>query len=129
MEIVVGTLVLFFTSFVWFNEHTFFPIWWRLMKKTGQPGDNGGSMPVLFGSAFLACVIQAVTLKMLFSWKGDVTVLDGAFIGAAVAFGIGAMAALGHRLFAGDGFKVWAIEVGADITGLALAGAAMAALI
>ena len=128
MEIVVGTLVLFFTSFIWFNEHTFFPIWWRLMKKTETPG-GGLAMPVLFGAAFVACLVQAFTLSVLFSWKGDVSVVQGFLIGAAVAFGLGAMPAMGHRTFAGDGFKVWAIEVGADITGLALAGAVMAALI
>lgn len=55
--------------------------------------------------------------------------------GMAVVFGstaVGALAqvialasSLSHRLFGGDGFRVWLIEVGGDIVGLTLAGLAI----
>ena len=44
---------------------------------------------------------------------------------AVAALGLGVLAAgasLGHRLFAYQGFKVWIIEVSADIIGLVLMG-------
>ena len=50
----------------------------------------------------------------------------GAVTGAAVGVGIAAAASLGHRLFAGQGLVVWAIEVGGDILGLTLMGLVLA---
>ena len=52
----------------------------------------------------------------------EVTVGTGLLVGALVGAGIAAAASLGHRLFAGQGLKVWAIEVGGDILGLTLIG-------
>ena len=44
--------------------------------------------------------------------------------GVLLLFGVGLVAAssLSHRLFGGDGFRVWLIEVGGDVVGLTLAG-------
>lgn len=126
MAIVFGTFVLFFTSFAWFNQKTFFPIWWKLKGKTNEPGSAGHSMASLFGSTLVACVAQAATLALILGmYDGELTFGLGAAYGALLGAGIAAASALGHRLFGGDGYAVWAIEVGADILGLALAGAVM----
>ena len=45
-------------------------------------------------------------------------------VGASAAKGLAfaAMPALGHRLFSGQGFRVWLIECGGDVVGLAAMG-------
>ena len=48
--------------------------------------------------------------------------LGGALGGLLLGVGLVAASSLSHRLFGGDGFRVWAIEVGGDVVGLTLAG-------
>jgi hypothetical protein len=53
--------------------------------------------------------------------------VTGAGIGALLGLLIGGGASLSHRMFAGQGFKVWALEVGNDVVALAAVGAILAA--
>ena len=41
-------------------------------------------------------------------------------------FGIGAMTSISHRLFGGQGFRVWILEVGQDILSLTVMGLILA---
>ena len=51
--------------------------------------------------------------------------MTGALVGLAIGIGFAAAPALGHRLFSGQGIKVWLIESGGDILGLTLMGAVL----
>jgi hypothetical protein len=84
-------------------------------------------MGVVFGLTLLASLTMALTLSWVLQaaaalYSADVTVGFGALVGVLVGAGIAAAASLGHRLFAGQGLVVWAIEVGGDILGLTLMG-------
>lgn len=120
---------------LWFGPKTFFPLWWRLM---GYPRDSdrkpGGNVPmgVVFGSTFVAQVIQAGAMAVvigLAARSGITTafgVVDGLLVGLIVGVGFTASAPLGHRLFGGHGFGVWALEVSNDILNCMLMGGILA---
>jgi hypothetical protein len=66
------------------------------------------------------------------SAKGMVRLFGSSFAAALASFGLGIVAAaasLPHRLFGQQGFKVWIIEVGADVTALTATGAILAVMV
>jgi hypothetical protein len=132
LAVVLATVAAFVVGFVWFGPKTFFPIWWRSLGKTGDPGD-GGNMGLVFGLTILGSVVQAVALSFVIGWAqlagNDVTWLTGAVFGLIIGVGIAAASSLGHRLFAGQGFVVWLIEAGGDIAALTVMGAVIGAVI
>ena len=125
--VLVATLVGFLTSFLYFNQNTFFPVWWRAIGKEGQqPGSGGLPMGAIFGSALVSVLAQALVLGLLADvWTrayGDLSPASGAFLGLVLGV-VAVGASLGHRLFGGHGFTVWGIESGADVLVLVLMGA------
>ena len=49
-------------------------------------------------------------------------VLEGGLVGLFLGLGLAAASSLSHRLFAGQGFKVWILEVGSDVVNLTIMG-------
>lgn len=123
--VLAAFVVNFIVGFIWFGPKTFFPVWWKAMGKQGDPGD-GADMKVVFSSTAVAGLVSATGLALVF----DLLARTGADINISLGFGTGlvigifvmAAPALSHRLFAGNGFKVWLLEVGADVLGFALMG-------
>lgn len=127
--IVVATIAGFVTGALWFSPKTFFPLWWRAMEKPEDeiPG-KGTNMGAIFASLVGSMMIQAVILSALINGMyNNASIAQGVLAGVVVGIGICAMSSLGHRLFAGQGFLVWALEVGNDIAALAVMGAIIAA--
>ena len=127
LAIVAATLAAFAAGAIWFGPKTFFPTWWKLMGKdaTEEPGANS-NMVVIFGSTFVGALVQAVTVASViyFVAAGDsgFGALGGALTGFLIGIGLAAASSLGHRLFAGQGFRVWLIEVGSDVVNLTIMG-------
>lgn len=120
---------------LWFGPKTFFPLWWRLIgHPPGTASNLGGDLPmsVVFGSTFAAQIVQAIATAVVINLaiRSGITssfgVADGAQVGLVVGIGFAAMAPLGHRLFGGHGFGVWALEVGNDILNCVLMGVILA---
>ena len=131
LALALGTLAIFTIQAIWFGPKTFYPVWWKAMgKEPIKPEDQDTSvrgMVRLFGSSFAAALAQAAVLYVLI-FGSDLNVAGGALAG----FGLGVVAAaasLAHRLFGQQGFKVWIIEVGADVLGLIAAGAILALML
>ncbi len=128
VAVLVAFLVSFVTGFLWFGPKTFFPVWWKAMGKTGDPGE-GADMKVVFASTAVAGLVSATGLALVFdvvaSSSGDLNALTGFTTGLIVGVFVMAAPALSHRLFAGNGFKVWLLEVGADVLAFALMGVAL----
>jgi hypothetical protein len=90
----------------------------------------GGNVPmgVVFGATFLAQVVQAavmavvINLAMRAGLSASFGIVDGLVVGLVVGGGFAAAAPLGHRLFGGHGFGVWALEVGNDVINCVLMG-------
>lgn len=135
VAILLGTIAIFFVNAIWFGPKTFYPVWWKAMgKEVTKPEDEDTSpktMLRLFGGSFAAALAQAIVLAALIgfaSTQAGFGIATGGVIG--FAFGvIAAGASLAHRLFGQQGFKVWIIEVGADVVALILAGVIIAALV
>ena len=131
LAVALGTLAIFMIQAIWFGPKTFYPVWWKAMgKQPTKPEDqdsSGKTMLRLFGSSFAAALAQTAVLYVVIFGSG-LPVIGGALAG----FGLGVVAAaasLPHRLFGQQGFKVWIIEVGADVLGLVAAGAILAAML
>lgn len=131
LAVALGTLAIFMIQAIWFGPKTFYPVWWKAMgKQPTKPEDQDTSvkgMIRLFGSSFAAALAQTAVLYLVIFGSG-LTVVGGALAG----FGLGVVAAaasLPHRLFGQQGFKVWIIEVGADVLALVAAGAILAAML
>lgn len=128
IAVLVAFLVNFVVGFIWFGPKTFFPVWWKALGKQGDPGADA-NMAVVFSSTALAGLISATGLALIF----DILARTGSEIDIALGFGTGltvgiftvAAPALSHRLFAGNGFKVWLLEIGADVLAFALMGVAL----
>ncbi len=127
----LGVLAAWFVSFVsafnWFSQKMFFNTWWKAMRKpeSEQPGD-GQNMGLVFGLTALSGIGQSVILALVLNLAKralgtEVSISQGLTIGLLIGLAT-AGAALGHRLFAGHGFKVWAIEVSNDVLNWALMG-------
>jgi hypothetical protein len=128
VAVLIAFLVSFVTGFLWFGPKTFFPVWWKAMGKTGDPGE-GADMKVVFASTAVAGLVSATGLALVFDVvaraSGDLNALTGFTTGLIVGVFVMAAPALSHRLFAGNGFKVWLLEVGADVLAFALMGVAL----
>ena len=110
----------FMVSLLWFGEKTFYPIWWKLMGDRPMPTreNQQGSPFAMFGLTMLGLFVEMLAVALLVQVMTDV---PGALVGLFVGL-VGAFASLGHRMFAGHGIKVWAIEVTPDVIVAVIAG-------
>jgi len=117
----VAFVIGFMVNFLWFGPKTFYPIWWKLMGDRPMPTRETpqGSSLAMFGLTMLGLFVEVTAVALLVQVMTDV---PGALVGLFVGL-VGAFASLGHRMFAGHGVKVWAIEVTPDVIVAAVAGA------
>lgn len=124
VAVLVSGLVGIASGAIWFGPKTFYPAWSKAMGKAEDrnPAENT-NMGVTFGSTFVAQFVQAIALALVLSSMSNLNMGKGALVGLVAGIGIAAASSLGHRLFGGQGFKVWGIEVSNDILNLFLMGA------
>jgi hypothetical protein len=88
-------------------------------------------MGAIFGATFAGAFVQAISLaiflELVFKVDPNFGVLNGGLAGAFLGFGIGAASSISHRLFGGQGFRVWLLEIGQDIVSLTVMGLILAA--
>lgn len=124
---LIAALVAFFVNFAWFNGKTFYPAWVRALGRNPEDPPTGSvSMGAAFGGVIVSLLVQAYGLAIIIALREGsgthVGPIRGLVIGALVGIIFAAMPSLGHRLFSQQGFKVWFIECGADVVGLAVMG-------
>lgn len=131
LAVLVAMIAAFLLNVAYFNGRTMYPVWVRALGRDAQEAWTGPPMGVTFGLTALALLVQAwmlgVLLALVRNGGEDVTWWSGLMIGALVGATLAAAPALGHRLFSGQGLRVWLIESGADILGLALMGGILGA--
>lgn len=126
--VVICALVGIASGALWFGPKTFYPVWWKEMGHTESEVPGAGiNMGIVFGSTFVAQFVQAFAMALLISGVSNPNLGKGAIVGLVVGIGIAAASSLGHRLFGGAGFKVWAIEVSNDVLNLMIMGAILGA--
>ena len=122
--IVIGAL--------WFGPKTFFPIWWKFLGKNPSEQPGTSNMGVIFGTTFLAALVQAVVMAVVIGLaegaRGELGIFGGAAVGALMGVGFAAASSISHQLFGGFSIKAWVLEVGQDTISLAAMGAIIASL-
>jgi hypothetical protein len=115
----VAYVIGFIFSALWFGPKTFYPVWWKLMGDRPLPSRENapGSAFALFGATLLGLFVQLTAVALAV----QAVALSGALIGLGVGL-VGAAYSLGHRMFAGHGFRVWVIEVTPDVIVAVIAG-------
>jgi streptogramin lyase len=126
--VLLATIAGFTLNMIWFSPKVFYTRWQRALGRSEPPTGDASGMGPAFGSVLLALIVQAVSVDWLLQaaaalYGHELSAVSGFLIGAGAGVGFAAAASLGHRVFSGQGFKVWLIEVGADVLGLALMGA------
>ena len=115
---------------VWFGPKTFFPIWWKTLGKSPEQQPGSSNMAYVFGMTFVGVFAMvfglALVMQLAEAATGSMSWASGALFGGFVGLLIGGGASMSHRMFAGQGFKIWALEVGNDVVALAAAGAILA---
>ncbi len=131
----VGVILSFIATFAlnmtYFSAKGLYPAWVRALGQDPQRNAERGqssNMAPAFTLVTIGLFVQAFVMDWIIQaahalYGHDVSFIGGIGIGAGVGAGIAAAASLGHRVFSGQGLRVWIIEVGADILGLALMGA------
>lgn len=121
--VLVSALVAIASGAIWFGPRTFYPAWAKAMGKAdGEVPGAGMNMAVVFGSTFISQFVQATAMAIVLTSIDGLNMAKGLLAGLVIGIGIAAASSLGHRLFSGNGFKVWAIEVSNDVLNLALMG-------
>ena len=128
--VILSFILVFAFNMTYFSAKGLYPAWVRALgqdpQRNAERARSSNMAPAfslvtvgLFAQAFLMdWVIQAAHAL----YGHDISFIGGIGIGAGVGAGIAAAASLGHRVFSGQGLRVWIIEVGADILGLAIMG-------
>lgn len=131
LGVLAAFAAAFFANFLYFGPKTMFPLWWRALGRGDEQPGQGMNMGLVFGLTTVGTLVQAVVMTFvvrgaqLLAGADEVSLALGALAGFVVGVGIAAATSLGHRMFAGQGVLVWAIEVGGDIIGLTLMGAVL----
>lgn len=126
LAVVVCVVVSMISGTIWYNPKTFFPIWWKGIGKTGEPG-MAGNMGLTWGLTILSSLVQATLMAVMVNALGSATggpsLASGITTGFLLWLGFVAPTNLVNKLFAGHGLKVWAIEAGNHLVNFLLFGA------
>ena len=127
LAVLAATLVANVIGAIWFGPKTFFPIWWKILGKSPEQQPGSSNMAYVFGMTFLGVFASVLGLAVVFQLAetahGQMNWFAGLALGSLLGLLIGGGASLSHRMFAGQGFKIWMLEVGNDVVALAAAGA------
>jgi hypothetical protein len=134
LGITLATITGLGVNLLYFSPRGFFPAWWRALGNTDPvptSADGAPAMAPTFAMTTAALITQSLVLALAIIVTSDaltagrITVGLGALVGLVAGVGIAASSSLGHRLFSGQGVRVWAIEVGGDIASLTAMGAVL----
>ncbi|MFM8352585.1 MAG: DUF1761 domain-containing protein [Actinomycetales bacterium] len=125
IAVISATVAAFIVGFIWFGPKTFYPVWFRALGRS--PQDRSSVNPAtLFVPTIVATFVQALGVAIVIGLRHGagthVGPVRGLLIGGLIGVVFAAAPSLSHRLFAGQGYRVWAIEAGGDVAGLAAMG-------
>jgi len=127
IAVVVCVVVAMVSGFIWYHPAVFFKPWWRGIGKEGT--EMGQANPMIYVFTIIAAFVEAVSVALMLNVMdvmGSYTIVGGMLTGFMLWLGFVAPTNLVNKLFAGQGFKVWAIEAGNHLVNLLLFGAILA---
>ena len=127
LAVVVCVVVAMMSGFIWYHPAVFYRAWWRgIGKGDADPGDPN---PMIYVFTLIAAFVQAVAVGLMLNVMavmGSNTIAGGMAAAFMLWLGFVAPTNLVNKLFAGHGFKVWAIEAGNHLVNSLLFGAILA---
>ncbi len=125
--VIVCVIVAMVSGAVWYHPAVFFKTWWQDIGKeeTDTPNPN----PMIYVFTIIAAFVQAVAVALMLNVMdvmGSNSIGAGLLTGFMLWLGFVAPTNLVNKLFAGHGFRVWAIEAGNHLVNLMLFGAILA---
>ena len=120
LAVVVCVVLNIGAGFIWYHPAVFFKAWWKGIGKSED--EQAQPNPMLYVWTLLAAFVEAVFVSFLLSAMGSNTIVTGLTAGFMIWLGFVATTNLVNNLFAGRGFKVWAIEAGNHLVYLFITG-------
>ena len=124
LGVIVCVVVAMISGFIWYHPKVFFPAWWAGIGKSGEPGNPN---PIIYVFTIVAALVEALAMSFMLNVMPSGNLASGALTGFMLWLGFVAPTNLVNKLFAGHGFKVWAIEAGNHLLNLLLFGAILGA--
>jgi hypothetical protein len=124
LAVVVCVVVAMISGFIWYHPKFFYPAW---REGIGRSGEMSNPNPMIYVFTLIAAFVQAASVALLINLMGSTTAASGAMAGFMLWLGFVAPTNLVNKLFAGLGFKVWAIEAGNHLLNFLLFGAILGA--
>jgi len=124
--VIVCVIVAMVSGFIWYHPAVFFKAWWRGIGK--EETETGNPNPMIYIFTIIAAFVEAVAVALMLNVMDvmDNTFVGGLLVGFMLWLGFVAPTNLVNKMFAGHGFKVWAIEAGNHLVNLMLFGALLA---
>ena len=119
--VIVCVILNVIAGYVWSHPRVFFKPWWKGIG--GGESDTANPNPSLYAWTFLATFIEGVAASLMLTAMGSTTLSSGLVASFFIWLGFVATTNLVNNLFAGRGFKVWAIEAGNHLVYLLITGA------
>ncbi len=131
LAVIVCVVLNFVVGSLWFNQKTFFPIWWKAIGKTDSGPGMTGNMGMTWGLTVVAAIVQAVFMALLVHAMGSMTpggatLGSGALAGFILWLGFVAPTSLTNKAFAGQ-LTAWVLEAGNHLIDFVLMGAILGA--
>ncbi|NOH04274.1 MAG: DUF1761 domain-containing protein [Chloroflexi bacterium] len=125
LAVLACVVVSMVSGFLWYHQKTLFPAWWQVVGGgRAEPGME--NMGVTWAMTVLSSFVQAVAMSLMVNVMGSITAGSGALTGFMLWLGFIAPTYLVNKLFAGHGFKIWAIEAGNHLLNFVLFGIILA---
>ncbi len=132
LAVVACVVIAMIVGSLWFNQKTFFPMWWKAIGRSEKEDPGAGSnMAMTWGLTVLASFVQAVFMSLMVTAMGSMTP-GGATLGSGLTagfilwLGFVAPTSLTNKLFAGQ-LKAWMLEAGNHLVTFVLMGAVLGA--
>lgn len=124
LAIVVCVVLNMVNGFIWYHPSVFFKAWWKGIGKSED--EQTDPNPTIWVWTILAAFVEAIFVSFLITAMGSNTIITGLQAGFMIWLGFVATTNLVNNLFAGRGFKVWAIEAGNHLVFLLICGGILA---
>ena len=124
LAVVACVIIAMISGFIWYHPKLFYPAW---REGIGNSSEMSNPNPMIYVFTIIAAFVQATSVALMINLMGSTNVASGAMTGFMLWLGFVAPTNLVNKLFAGHGFKVWAIEAGNHLLNFLLFGAILGA--
>jgi hypothetical protein len=122
LALFVAAVAMMALGFVWYAKPVFGKAWMKLLGKKEEDMDKSG-MPVVFLVMFVLTLVEVCVLSHVLDFAGAVSAVDGIRTGAWMWLGFVLPTMGSGYLFLKKSWKLFAIDAGYHLVGLALMGA------